>query len=195
MKERQLNSTDHPITFLMVSSSDGKTGLTGLSPIINLAKDGGIFYLASGTVSEMNYGWYSLAGNSFDRNTLGELAIHASGAGADITDDKYVIVPWNPFEKNQGLNALSGIDTTLPTLTLISGVIENSWTNTQSELGNIPQFPASRNDMLTFQFERSHNKTQTTGSGDYIFKSDGTTILGSGQLFDDGVTFTRNKYV
>lgn len=195
MKDRQINSTDYPIHFLLVLSSDGKTPAVGLTPTVNLCKSGGTFYLASGTISEKGFGWYSLAGNSFDRDTLGELLVHASGANADVSDDRYFIVPWNPFEKNLGLNALSGLNTQLPILTQISGVVENSWTNTQSELSNIPQFPASRSDMLTFQFERSHNLTKTTGSGDYVYKTDGVTILGSGQLFDDGTTFTRQRYV
>lgn len=195
MKERQQNSTTHPIPFLMVSSTDSKTGLTGLSPIINVSKDGGSFGLASGSVSELSFGWYSWAGNAFDRNTLGELAIHASGAGADITDEKYVIVPWNPFDGGKlGLSGLPNTDVN-GFIQFASGQIANIWGQQIDELTSIPQFPVTYGAMLTWIYERSHNKTQTTGSGDYVFKNDGTTILGSGQLFDDGTTFTRLKYL
>jgi len=195
MKERQQNSTSHPIEFLLVSSTDSKTGLTGLSPTVNLSKDGGSFGLASGSVSEIGFGWYSLAGNSTDRNTLGDLLVHCSGAGADITDDKYTIVPWNPFDGGKlGLSGLPNTDVN-GFVTLSSGNIAAIWGQTVDELTAIPQFPVTYGQMYTWIFERSHNLTKTTASGDYIYKTDGVTVLGSGQLFDDGVTFTRQKYV
>lgn len=98
MRIRQINTTSRPISILLVSSTDHINGVTGLSPTVSLSKDGGAFALASGAVTEIGLGLYKLAGNATDRNTLGELNIHASGAGADPFDVTYTIVSWNPFD-------------------------------------------------------------------------------------------------
>lgn len=92
IKTRVLGSTDYPIPFLMVSSGDHVTAQTGLSPTVLLSKNGAAFAACAGAVSEIGYGWYALAGNATDRNTLGELLIHASAAGADPSDLDYYIV-------------------------------------------------------------------------------------------------------
>lgn len=100
MKLRKQSSTDYPICFLMVDSTDHVTAETGLSPTVTISKNGGSFASPSGTVSEVGSGWYKLAGNATDRNTLGELLIHATATGADPVDDRYEIVAWDPFSAN-----------------------------------------------------------------------------------------------
>lgn len=107
MKQRQQNSTSYPITFLMIDSSDHITGKVGLTPTVTLSKNGAAFGAAAGAVSEIGGGWYALAGNATDLNTLGDLLIHATATGADPVDDRYCIVPWNPFDAVRlGLTAL-----------------------------------------------------------------------------------------
>lgn len=107
MKQRQQSTTSYPIVFLMVDNTDHVTGKTGLTPVVTLSKNGGAFAAAAGTVSEVGNGWYALAGNATDRNTLGSLAVHATGVGADPSDDLYVVVPWDPFDAvRMGLTAL-----------------------------------------------------------------------------------------
>lgn len=102
VKQRQQNSTNHPINFLMIDSTDhisGKTGLvTGGTLVVKLGKDGGSLVTAAGTVTEISNGWYVLAGNATDRNTVGELVINGTATGADPCDDKYEVVPWNPYD-------------------------------------------------------------------------------------------------
>ena len=120
MKQRQQNSTLYPIPFLMIDSADHVTGKTGLSPTVTISKNGGAFASPSGAITELANGWYVLAGNATDRNTLGEFLIHATAAGADPTDDRYVIVPWDPFDAvKMGLtalpNAVPGANGGLPT--------------------------------------------------------------------------------
>lgn len=98
MRMRLQSSTDHSIAFLMVDSADHVSGKTGLSPSVALSKDGGAFGSALGAVTELSNGWYKLAANATDRDTLGELAIHISAAGADPTDMLFVIVSFDPFD-------------------------------------------------------------------------------------------------
>ena len=38
-------------------------------------------------MSEIGNGWYALAGNATDRNTAGDLLVHATATGADPADD------------------------------------------------------------------------------------------------------------
>ena len=89
----------------MTGSSDHISGATGLTPTVTLSKNGGAFAAAAGAVTEVGNGWYSLAGNATDRNTLGELLLHASASGADPTECLTVIVPWDPFDSNLALQA------------------------------------------------------------------------------------------
>lgn len=86
MTTRLKDSTAYPIVFLMVDSADHQTGKTGLTPTLTASKNGGAFGAVSGAVSELSSGWYSWAGHATDRNTLGPLAIHVTGTGADVVD-------------------------------------------------------------------------------------------------------------
>ena len=95
---RKQSSTTYPIQFLLVDANDHITPKTGLSPSVTLSKNGGAFAAASGAVSEIANGIYSLAANAADRNTLGELMLHAEVAGADNVDMKILIVKHDPFE-------------------------------------------------------------------------------------------------
>lgn len=97
MKARKQSSTAYPILFLMVDSTDHVTGKTGLSPTVTISKNGGSFAAKSGAVTEIGNGWYALAGHATDRNTLGELIIHAEAPGADPVDERYEIVAYDPF--------------------------------------------------------------------------------------------------
>jgi hypothetical protein len=97
IKSRKQNSTTYPQAFFMADSSDHVTGKVGLSPTVTLSKNSGSFAAASGAVSEIGNGWYSLAGNATDRNTLGEQLLHAEASGADDFDGQYSIVDFEPF--------------------------------------------------------------------------------------------------
>lgn len=97
MKARQQSTTTYPIYFLLVSSTDHITAVTGITPTVTLSKNGGTFASAAGTVSEISNGLYLLAGNATDRDTLGDLAIHVTGTGCDPFDSLISIVSYDPF--------------------------------------------------------------------------------------------------
>ena len=86
MRRRAQSSTSHPILFFMADETDHLTGLTGLTPAVTLSKNGGSFAAAEGSVSEVGVGWYALAGDADDRDTLGTLILHATATGADPFD-------------------------------------------------------------------------------------------------------------
>ena len=118
----------------MVDSTDHVTAETGLSPTVTISKNGGAYGAASGAVTEVGNGVYSYAGNATDRETLGELMIHAEAAGADKVDMKVLITSYDPFVDIASILADTGTD----------GVIVASGTVT-----TLTNLPAVTTDWLT----------------------------------------------
>ena len=101
------SSTVRPLLFLMIDSSDHVTGKTSLQPAVTLSKNGGAFAAPAGVVAELANGWYTVAGNATDTNTVGPLVLHAEVVGADPTDDRFEVVAFDPGSaSNLGLAAL-----------------------------------------------------------------------------------------
>ena len=116
----QQNQTAQPLLFLLVSSADHISPVTGVTPTVALSKNGGSFASPSGAVSELANGWYKIAGNATDASTLGPLVLHATATGADPTDDRFDVVAYNPQDATRlGLTALpnanAGANGGLPT--------------------------------------------------------------------------------
>jgi hypothetical protein len=106
---KQSQTTVH-IPFLMVQSSDHVTGLTGASPTVTLSKNCAAFGAASGAVTEISSGWYKLAANATDMNTLGALLLHATATNADPLDDRHEVVAFDPLDAVRlGLTALPNV--------------------------------------------------------------------------------------
>jgi hypothetical protein len=82
--------------------------------VVLLSKAGGTFATAAGSVTECTsvgtltgFGWYKVAGNATDTNTLGSLVLHASAANCDPVDIIYEVVAFDPQDAvRQGLAAL-----------------------------------------------------------------------------------------
>jgi hypothetical protein len=93
-------SSSFPLVFLLVSSTDHITGLTGATPVVSVSKAATPFVTPAGTIFEVGRGWYAVRGNSTDTNTLGPLALNATAAGADPTDWLYPVTILNEFNGN-----------------------------------------------------------------------------------------------
>ncbi len=98
MLTRKQSTSSYPIVFFLADSTDHISPATGKTVTVTLSKNGGSFASAAGAVSEIGNGWYSLAANSTDRDTIGELVLHATATGADNADLKCLIVPFDPFD-------------------------------------------------------------------------------------------------
>jgi hypothetical protein len=90
----------------MIDSSDHISGKTSLTVTLTISKNGGTFGAISGSIDELSNGWYKFTPAAGDFDTLGELAIHGAADGADPYDEKYTIVPVDPFDVNFGLSRL-----------------------------------------------------------------------------------------
>lgn len=112
----QQNQTAQPLEFFLTQSADHISGLTGATPTVTISKNGGAFAAPAGAITEIGNGWYKVAGNATDANTLGPLALHASATNADPTDDTFPVVAYNPLDVGQlGLTSVLTLATAVPT--------------------------------------------------------------------------------
>lgn len=81
-------STARNLMVFLADSADHITGKTGLTLTITASKDGAAFASVTPTVTERGNGWYNLALTSSHTDTLGDFAVHITGAGADPCDFK-----------------------------------------------------------------------------------------------------------
>jgi hypothetical protein len=97
------NSSVFPLMFMMVQT-DGVSPATGLTPTVVISKNGGAFASPGGAVSELANGWYEVAANATDSNTLGPLILHATATGANNTDADYLVVAFDPTAAAASVN-------------------------------------------------------------------------------------------
>lgn len=114
------SSTAQPLVFYMVDSSDHIAAKTGLTCTVTIRKAGGSFASPGGAVTEIANGWYQVAGNATDTNTLGPLLLHSTSTGADPSDVCYHVVAYDPQDSVRiGItalpNAAAGANGGLPT--------------------------------------------------------------------------------
>jgi len=89
----QITSGTTPvIVFLLVSTADDKTAVTGATPTVQLSKAGGAFAAAGGPVTEVGLGFYKVTLTATETNTVGALATVATATGADVWRDIHQVV-------------------------------------------------------------------------------------------------------
>jgi hypothetical protein len=103
------SSTAQPLVFLMLDSADHISPKTGLTCTVTLSKAGAAFASPAGAVTEIGSGWYKVAGNATDTNTLGPLLLHATATGADPSDIGYNVVAFDPQSANSMITGVNGI--------------------------------------------------------------------------------------
>jgi len=79
-------STAYNLMVLMIDSADHIAGKAGLTLTITASKNGAAFANITPTVTDRGSGWYNLALTTSHTDTLGDLAIHVTGTGADPVD-------------------------------------------------------------------------------------------------------------
>jgi hypothetical protein len=96
--KRQQNSTAHPIPLLFIDAVDRISGVPNPSvTAFRIAKDGGGWGDPVGALVPTQDGWMSWLPSAADRDTTGELVVHAEALGCVPVDDKYDIVAYDPF--------------------------------------------------------------------------------------------------
>ena len=91
---------ERSILFFMEKNDGSGDGLTGLTPTVKLRKAGGSGASPSGAVSEVDAanmpGWYEVAGNATDTDTVGPLSLYATGPGALPAHDLFNVKDPDP---------------------------------------------------------------------------------------------------
>lgn len=97
-------------------------GATGLTPTVTVSKNGGAFAAISGGMSEIANNWYSLALNSTDTNTLGDLVYNFSTGTPDAESQRDEITGVDPLDGvHFGLTSLPGFAASAAGGLLING--------------------------------------------------------------------------
>jgi hypothetical protein len=86
------SGTTPTLVFLLVSSSDDKTAVTGATPTVTLSKAGGAFAVATNAVSEVSSGFYKVTLTASETGTVGALAILATATSADAWRDIHQVI-------------------------------------------------------------------------------------------------------
>lgn len=109
----------------MTDSADHLAGKTGLTLTITASKNGAAFASISPTVTERGNGWYSIALTSSHTDTLGDLALHVTGTGADPSDLVWQVVAGLPGE-TVTLAAVTHTGAVIPTVTTLTNAPSDS---------------------------------------------------------------------
>ena len=89
----QITQSSTPtVVFLLVSSSDDKTALTGATPTVTISKAGGAFAATTNPASEISGGFYKVLLTASETGTVGALALIATATGADVWRDIHQVV-------------------------------------------------------------------------------------------------------
>lgn len=114
----QQSTTQLALKFFLVLSSDHLSPATGKTPTVTISKEGAAFGSPAGAVSEIANGWYKVAANATDTNTLGEILLHATEASSDNCDMIAAeVVAFNPQDAWLGiLAAANGVETGMTVL-------------------------------------------------------------------------------
>jgi hypothetical protein len=119
---REIKQGDTTSIRLFFNTTDGKTGATAITPTIGFALPGaGFTTVAAPASTEIDFGWFDVALTTAHTNTLGEVALHSTGAGQDPMDFKYLVVPADWGDVSEIHSAELGhwtLDTTANTLTM-----------------------------------------------------------------------------
>lgn len=86
-----LNGSTPRIPILMVDSTDDETAETGLTPTVQISKNGGAFAAATNAAVEVGNGWYYVALTATETNTDGPLLVRATGTGSDEFRDYHQV--------------------------------------------------------------------------------------------------------
>lgn len=146
-------STATNIMEIMVDGTDHVTGKTGLTLTITASKDGAAFASISPTVTDRGNGWYKIELTTSHTDTLGELALHITGTGADPSDVPMRVVGGSLDADVSTRLATSGY--TAPANSDIAAI--------KAKTDNLPSDPADASDIASAFSAVNGNLTTIAG--------------------------------
>ncbi len=85
------NGSTPRIVFVMVDATDDETAETGLSPAVEISKNGGSFATTTNSAVEIGNGWYYVDLTATETDTDGALIVRATATGADEWRDYHQV--------------------------------------------------------------------------------------------------------
>lgn len=174
--------------FLLVRNDDHITGKTGAAPTVFLSKDGNAFVFGGGVVTEITSGWYEYAYTAGDLDTLGDMAIHVTGTGADPTDFVDQVVLDLPGASVTNILAGGLVQSDLDK---VFGTGAASLPELLQATPTATPTPAQAMMLLYMSLRDQSTTTATT----YSVTNNAGTVIAKSTISDDGTTFTRQKMV
>lgn len=183
-------STAKNVMVLMVDSTDHVTGKAGLTLTITASKDGGAFASISPTVTERGNGWYSLALIASHTDTLGDLALHITGTGADPAD-MVLLIEAGATDADVSTR-LATASYTAPDNAGIVSILALIDTEIAAIKARTDALPADTAAVLTLVTKILRNKMITDPSTGVltVFDDDGVTPLLTANIFKDAAGTT-----
>ncbi len=174
-------SVSYVRTFKMIDSADHFSKKTGLTPTVNISKNGGAFGAAAGVVAEIANGWYKVTLSTADTDTQGDLDFYITATGADDTD--FVDQVTDPVRGLAGPTALPATGTLAVNPTLAGVTHTGAVIPTVTNLTNLPSIPAN---WLT---AAGIAAAALNGKGDWNIGKTGYALSAAGiQAFWDALT-------
>lgn len=175
----QQSTTAFPLVFLLISSTDHITGLTGATVTVTLSKSGAAFASPSGAVTEIGNGWYKVAGNATDTATLGPLALHATASGADPTDALFPVVSYNPQSATAFITSIASVGT-LTTYTGNTPQTGDSFARIGSTGSGLTSLAPSATALSTVQWTNTRAGFLDNLSGGAVALASGVVLASAG---------------
>src|SRR5258708_32317017 len=97
MFELKQSATDKIIPFLLVSSTDHINGVTGLTPTVEISKNGSAFAAPAGAIAEIGHGFYKLTPDAADTGRTRAPILPARHPYGDPSDRDGGVVPFDPY--------------------------------------------------------------------------------------------------
>jgi hypothetical protein len=150
-----INKSSTPtIAFLLVDATDDETAETGLSPTVQISKNGGAFANTTSSATEIANGWYKVALTSTETGTEGELILRATGTGADEWRDVHQVVDFANFKatvsslaSQTSVDAIAGyVDTEVAA---ILAAVDTEVAAIKAKTDNLPASPAAVGSAMT----------------------------------------------
>lgn len=185
------------VVFLLVDATDDETAETGLSPTVQISKNGGSFATVTNSVSEIANGWYKVALTATETNTVGPLIVRATGTGADEWRDVHQVVDFADFQADvSALATASGLAAleNLSEAEVNAQVLDVLNVDTFSELTGVPPDDATITQMIRWLYLLARNKLTQTADTQTVLADDGSTTVATSTISDNGTTTTRGEY-
>lgn len=186
IKLNEATAARRRIPVLLSNSSDGYTPATGVTSATLFISKNGTVSNGAGSLVEIGSGQYYYECGASEIDTLGWISLKVCNTNTFRDYDAIAHIT--------AYDAYNGWDLGLARIPYISGAAD-VFLVPRAELAATPSFPVSLSDAIAWIFELSRNRTTVESGIQRVFKDDQTTVLASGGLSDDGVTFTRTEFI